>query len=1115
MTLTGEQSRAVTTLGEHLCVDAGAGSGKTRVLVGRIVHILAERKAELSEIVAITFTRKAAAEMKERLREAFHQKAPLDNPDEMTYWRDLERRIESARVSTIDSFCTSLLKENALALAIDPDFSMLADAESTLFRAKIVSESLLRLLDSGDEAALRVATEHGIGTVSEALESMLMQANVLERVAREHPLEDAEALAEHWAKVVGTEEDSRLERLPKSFSLEQFRGELADFEGECIKVADGREQMRQEMLRLLGAIVASESANEIRGHVTAVIDLKVGSTRKTNWSSEEVHARLKSVQDALKDYFRDYLPISLDPDVETEAAELAVCFYGLYSKVEERYKAAKLARACMDFSDLMTLSVRMLQESDALRVRTASGIKYLLIDEFQDTNAEQLALAKSLMKSAAEAGAELFVVGDPKQSIYKFRGAEVEVFDEARRLAAETIPLDANFRTLPNVMEFINDFFRRSRALEEVEPDYAGMEAMRGATEEARVEILVPEEVDGANRETEREMEAELIADRIAEMCGPDGASVVDSDSGDARPAAFGDVAILFRVSSHIQTYAQALQARGVNYNIVEGTGFYKKQEISDFRNLLQTVLDPWDEMALVGFLRSPIAALKDETLMELCLERGLSDAFASDAAVGDPDQNERLSDARELIETLRARVEMPLQGFLRQALIETSYEAILIAGHHGVQKASNVRKLVDVAAEFAHTGPASLRTFTRYLDELGASVTREGEAELYAGSGGAVKLMTVHKSKGLEFPIVVLADTAQGTGGRESSAPFSLHRRLGLSAKSIGPDGESRSPGLGTLMNLVRKDEDRAEEARILYVAMTRARDWLLIGGSRKPGKGSWFRLLNDVYGLSERRDGDTVTGDGWEATVRRRPGQGPKRIRDSKAQSSETVDSLLERAEAFDGSLARQEDISISALLDLICDDGHDEATWSHVDAGQEFDPMLRGTMIHRLLELWNFAASETPSVDRIVADSSPGIRARTSYTTELSEAATRIKESEYFSVLRDAGEIRKEVPFLFRLGDSTISGTIDALLPDGTIVDYKTGEKSPESHDRHALQLRLYAAALAAIEGSTPSKAVLFYVDSGETVEVDLGAPQIEKALADAREALEAALNKTPSP
>ena len=1109
MTLTEQQRRAITTLGKHLCVDAGAGSGKTRVLVGRIVHILEERKAELPEIVAITFTRKAAAEMKERLRAAFHAKAPPDDPGEMSYWRDLERRIDTARISTIDSFCKGLLREHALALGLDPDFSVLADAESVLFQRNVVSETFLRLLDAGDDAAQRIATEHGVKAVSDTIESMLNQAGLMERIARGHPLNDAERLMHHWSDLVEKEQAARIMRLQHSVEIERFQENLARFEGECTKSTDGRECMRLEMIRLLEAIRASDSPEEIEQHLANVLALKATGTRKANWSSERVVNKLSKTQELLKELISEYEPVELDPEVEAAAARLSCDLFTVYSQVERSFRKAKADRASLDFSDLLRETVRMLEEEDALRAWTASGIKYLLIDEFQDTNAGQLALAKGLMALGDRAGAELFVVGDAKQSIYKFRGAEVEVFDMARELAEETIPLDVNYRSLPEVMGFINAFFRQSRALEAVESDYKGMQTHRAAVDGPRVEFLIPEEDADANSDALRNLEAELIANRIAALCGPGDAFVFDPDLEIARPAEFGDVAVLFRRGTHIETYAQVFTKLGINCHIVEGAGFYKKQEIADFRNLLQTVLDPWDETALAGFLRSPIAALKDETLMELCLDKGLSEAFASTMAVSDEEENLRLNEARELVRDLREHVEIPLPAFLRHALIETSYEAILLSGAHGVQKASNVRKLVDIAADFAHSGPARLRTFTRYLADLAAREFREGEAELFSGARGAVKLMTVHKSKGLEFPIVVIADTAQGTRDRSSSGPFLFHRRLGVASKIMGPGGDAIAPRIGEVMKRVGKDEDRAEEARILYVAMTRARDWLLIGGSPKPGKGSWFRLLDDTYALTGRTDGDAISGDGWQAVLRRKPGDSPRGVQKSKKRPLDTVDMLVGRAARLATLTISRENITISRLLDLISpeEDNNERATYGN--GGQELDAMLRGTMIHRLLELWDFASSNRPPVREVIAMECPAIRSRSVYETNLNEAMTCIEGAEFFAQLQQATAVQKEVPFLFRMDDTGIIGTIDALLPDGTIVDYKTGSSRPERHRRYETQLRLYAAALQAIEGTAPLKGVLFYIDTGETYEVDLSDSLIEESIADARKAIRTAI------
>lgn len=1105
MILTDSQLRAATTLGKHLCVDAGAGSGKTGVLVARVVHILEQRKADLSEIVAITFTRKAAAEMKGRLRKAFHDKAPPDNPEAMTYWRDLERRVDTARIATIDSFCSSLLREHALSVGIDPDFSMLAEAEGTLLRREIASEALGELLDAGDGAAQRVAVEHGIDQVEDTLVALLGRSEVLERIAYEHPLDDGAQLSGHWAKLFAEEQKSRLERLRDSGRLERFKHKLERFEGMCAKPSDGRECARLEMIRILGEMAGSSDVRTIEACIEELCAVAMKGARKANWASERVYKELSALQTVIKESLKSYKRSSLDAETEEAAAALTVDLFAVYSKVAARYETAKSARATMDFADLMSRTIRLLETSTELRRRVASGIKHLLIDEFQDTNAGQFKLANHLMALANESGAELFVVGDAKQSIYKFRGAEVEVFARARELADETITLDRNFRSVPDVMNFINDFFRRSRALEEVDPDHAGMRTNRKSTGETRVSFLVPHEPENTKGVDFRVEEANLIAGRIAEMCAPGGAFVYDPDADCSRPAAYGDVAILFRTSTQITTYADALRAREVPHTVVQGSGFYKKQEISDFRNLLETVLDPWDEMALLGFLRSPVAAISDETLMELCAECALADAFQSERRVRDEEQNRRLDAARDLIARLREHVELPLAPFMRYALGETSFEAILLSQHHGVQKAGNVRKLVDLAGDFAHTGPARLRTFTRYLDDLATKEIREGDAELFAASGGAVTLMTAHKSKGLEFNIVVIADTAAGPRNPSLSAPYFLHRRLGLVAKVHDSDGETLTPGMGELIRKADRDEDEAERARLLYVAMTRARDWLLIGGSPKPSRGSWFELLDDAYGVARQADGQVIDGEGWAASVQRTPVDGRAQDSASRKRRAESVEVLLKNSGPLDFSEVVRGTVSISELLDRMGSEGSESTAYAKASEGPALDPLLRGTLMHRLLELWDFGKDETPPIERVVSMECPAIDTREVCTNYLSEASARFADSELFARFQRTTGIRKELPFLFRLGDSMLSGTIDALLPDGTIVDYKTGKHRPESHRRYETQLRLYAAAVKALTGRVPEKALLFYIDPNEVHEVDLAEDLVVQALEAARSAL----------
>jgi len=1142
MRYTAEQMKAIETLTKSLCVDAGAGSGKTSVLVERIVLLLDKKLADLDEIVAITFTDKAAAEMKDRLRHAFHLKAPLDNSDEMTRWRELERNVETARVSTIHSFCASLLRENALRIGLDPDFVVLADAETVLLCDEVATDAVHALLGQENLAAQRAAVAFGTRRLIATMKFMLAKRNLMARVLEEHPLDDPVALGAHWRSLADEVHQQALIRWAGSRGLVRMRDALKGFEGACSNRDDGRETGRCAMVAVLDSIISSVETgragawrsqgadpDRVQAAVEAISDLSFRNTRKKNWVSEQAVVALKELQDQLRKQAKELLAESYDEKIEHEAAQLACDLCAVYLKVDEAYRSAKTDRAGLDFDDLIGNALRMLRENDEVRERTARGIRFLLMDEFQDTDSAQLEIAELIAEHPK--GPDLFIVGDAKQSIYDFRGAEVEVFQRERESAQTVVRLDANFRTVTPLLSFVNDFFAGSGLLEAVESDYAPLKAARPAEDPGRIEFLMPETQDGARADDYRKREGDLIASRLSRMCcGDDAVLVFDKDKGGERPATFGDVAILFHSLNTVYLYEDGLRRYGIPYTVVAGAGFYERQEILDLRNLLTVLADPWDEMALLGFLRGPMAGLSDEALVWLCAERGLAEVFWGNGVgkvdlVDDVDFLSRLKAARGLIRDLRGRRAMPLAAFLRYVLERTGYEAIMLTQYLGVQKAYNVRKIVDLADDFARTRPASLGAFVRYLDEMAAQESiREGDAAVLPDGSGAVTLMTIHKAKGLEFPIVVIPDTARSRR-QSSSGEVALHRELGLGVRVTDGQGESVSSTMHRVIGRVHKARKDAEHARILYVGMTRARDWLLIAGAPNPPSGSWFSTFDRQYGLGSCEDGYTFRGAyggaSWAAVVRRMAAEPlgvVEEIATSLAgnHSPPTVIGEKEiklRAEPLTGFALREKILPVSSILDRLFgafearESSATEAELAPGDPGeamgQEVSPAFRGSLVHRLFELWRFDGA--PPIEALFGRECPALGVQAVMLPYLRDVAARFLESPLGKRMCVDKRVQREVPFLLRLGATVIRGTIDAMLDDGTLVDYKTGGCVAETRARYEFQLALYGVAVRRLKGVAPPLGLLYYTDCGETCEVELGDRRLDGVIARTEEIL----------
>jgi len=1101
MKLTPQQQAAIETTAPLVCVDAGAGSGKTFVLVQRMAYLLEHKHADLDEIVAITFTEKAAAEMKARLRKTFREKAGAE-AETMRFWRDLEQRLDGARISTIHAFCMRLLKENALALGIDPDFGLLTDAENRMQSEQIARDTIHDLLADYDPAVTMLARQYRVSRITEMVMELLPQGYALEPGTAPFDYANPATLLAAWKVRAGEELIAAL-RAPELHSeIAAACGTLRMLSGACSDPADRRELVRVALLAILETLLSDDLTLETASQQIAALNaLNLHGGSAKNWSSKDAMQTVKDVRDQFKKCFEETLPSLAAPEDEARAAEFTCALMAVFRRAWEAWRAHKLQRRAMSFDDLIHQTERALRRPEVC-AETASGIRFLLIDEFQDTDGAQLAIAQALNKS--HDGPDLFIVGDPKQSIYRFRGADVSVFRIERERAGENVlPLNQNFRTVRPILEFVNDFFRRSGMLAAVEKEFLGLDAYRKCEDVPRIEFLVapePDEDDKRNAKESRQLEADLIAARIAELCGPAAPATV-WDGKAFRRAQPGDFAILMRAMSNVHLYEEALRRAGIEYGLTAGAGFYERQEVLDILNLLKVALDPWDEPALLACLRSPVCGLSDDAIYAVCREAPLSRAFSDGLIPHELPDGEPLTEAWVLLRELHEARHLPAGEFMERLLERTKYEAVLHALPMGLQRASNLRKLADLAGGM---GTTNLRGLMRYLDEMRSRAIREGDAAMQPSESGAVTIMTVHKSKGLEFPIVFLADCGAKIQSDRNAVRY--HPALGPMLSGIDEEGQKKLAMIGELIKARNKSEGLAEHARLLYVGMTRARDYLVLSGSPEPASNSWLESLEGTFGALARSDGETFSGEVWEAVVRRAAtaAEAPHRAREADGVD---WDACLARATQPLIAAAAAPGYSVSALLKALADDpteSHDEARHESDDALPNRAVLARGSAAHAYFEHWRFGDAPPDAAGLLRALAYPEAQSA-ALCGELDAMAAWFAQTPLYACLMQDAAPLKEHPFALRVGDAIVSGTIDLLLSDGTIVDYKTGKRHEEREQRYCWQLQWYAAAVRALGGVTPRDAWLVYVDEQELVPVDVSEGAVDAAMLMAREAL----------
>ncbi|MFP4324163.1 MAG: UvrD-helicase domain-containing protein, partial [Anaerolineales bacterium] len=853
MNFTPEQAAAITEDAHNLVVTAGAGSGKTRVLVERYIHLLEQPDWAVPDIVAITFTEKAAREMRDRVRAAIAARlATAPDDASRAHWAQHQQRLESARIGTVHRLCAALLRANPAQVPLDPAFEVLDENEAYMLRLDAVEQTLLDLIE-GDSA--RLLSAYGTNAVRAALRAFT-QTSSAENLLRAIPESAADLLAA-WAALRADLHAEWVAVLQADAALN------AALDYTPPPGVDPDDKLYAQWQDLHAARPAQDDGDPAAflAWCDAHIKLNVGSGKK--WGGKEALVEAKAVLSTIREAARAALktyPPPLD-EIDEEAAKWLLLWRVAVARARDHYRTLKTERAAVDYDDLEALTADLLTEHPEVAARYAAGeFRHIMVDEFQDTNARQRDIILALCGAAP---GRLFVVGDPKQSIYAFRGADVSVFGAVRAgiLAAEgrEILLNRSFRAHANLMECFNHLFAQTLqvgpgALGAYEVDYGpGMVAHRATPDDVAfttpLQIILPQKVDDLDAADKRRWEAFELARLIRRMVDAE-APVWDKTQGDYRPLRYGDIALLFRALTDSPLYEEVFKAQGIPYLTVAGKGYYDRQEVWDVLNALRALHNPLDDLALASVLRSPMVGLSDEALFALRLSRdengarrGLWDALAFAYADGglaiELHENDAhaLKFAHESLHRLRGMAgRVPIGELLEALLDETAYDAILSGLPDGDRRRGNLDKLLEKARA---SGRVVLGAFMRYIEDLTAIEPREGEAPL--AESGAVQLLSIHKSKGLEFPLVIIADAARRPRNAAKAA-LGLDPDYGAACRVPVPDDDPAEPFIYWAAEQAAARREAAERARLLYVAGTRAADYLVISGAEQSCE-NWLR--------------------------------------------------------------------------------------------------------------------------------------------------------------------------------------------------------------------------------------------------------------------------------
>ena len=838
----------------NVALEASAGTGKTRVLVDRYVRLL-EAGVAPRNILAITFTRKASAEMRQRVMATLRQRH-REGGITPARWREIRDGFGDIGISTIDAFCLALLHEFPLEAGVDPGFDLADETETPRFIEASLDSALAigRGVSLDDQDVALLFTELGEPRLRKALTALLdrrlVARDALNRFVRGRDMSVAAACA----------------RLQHS-----LRGAIASIAGSdraAVRafVASGPNVAGFGLLALeIEQLMAQDGLPpaRLRGLLDRLSDLVL--TQKGDARKRLAHTKVQFRSTA--DYERHKtIVFGLGPHVQAAIDAfrkdinlvLARGVRRLFAIAQDEYRRTLDKHGVLDFSDLLERTLKLLgqmEEFSRSRYRLESRYEHVLVDEFQDTSRAQWRLVRELVRAwAAGEGLShgpippsIFIVGDRKQSIYGFRDAEVTVLDAAAQFVDALRPelparaaITRSYRSVHELLMFVNDVC--------VAIDKADRPDAFRYTEDDAFPVIeeAPRDADaiGVITAASDRAQAEAVAAEIARLLH-ERATIRDRHSGVRRPIGPGDIGVLFRTRESHALFEAALAKRDVPFYVYKGLGFFDAEEIKDVLALVSYLADPFSNLRAAALLRSRIVRISDEGLKLLAPDLAGAITGAMPAAAGQlaEDDRERLRLVRESAGSwIDLADQWPAAELIDHVLAESAY-AVEIAGPGFAQARENLKKIRGLIRRIQNRGYATLG---RLSDYFAGMVAGGDESNAIIDAADAVNLMTVHAAKGLEFPVVFVVNIGKGSGGnrddvRVAPAPFvdddDLSRRSGEAAEA--DEGEPQVT-ISDHENANDRDDDKEleETKRLLYVALTRARDRLYLAGTVSGGK-------------------------------------------------------------------------------------------------------------------------------------------------------------------------------------------------------------------------------------------------------------------------------------
>ena len=894
---TKEQQEVIRLRDRNILVSAAAGSGKTAVLVERILSKITDNThpADIDRLLIMTFTRAAAGEMKERIS-AVIEKALGEDPDNEHLQRQTTL-LHTAQITTIDGFCAYIIRNYFHLIGLDPGYRTADEGELKLLRGDVVKALLEEHYAQKDEKFQKFVecfatgkSDENLGDLIQKLYEMAMSnpfpEEWLQKCLGDYRIESLEELREtEWMKMLWDAVGDELQEA--ELLIREARNVFAEADGPYLY-----EDALNSDLILVRDLQELAEKRDYNGTVKVLVKPAFArlSTKKALDVEEQKKQRVKELRDEekgiLKELGQRYFQSSEEEILEMiryvrEPIEMLI---ELTIQFMEQFGMAKREKNILDFTDMehFALQILMTKEGEEIHMSQAArelSAKYdeVLVDEYQDSNFVQ-ELLTTAVSGWINQKKNIFMVGDVKQSIYRFRLARPELFMEKYKSCSteeakeQRIDLHKNFRSRAQVLESVNFIFRQIMgedlggvAYDKDAALYPGASFPEGESEEfVKTEVLLIEKdgeeladvqesadagAQGSQMELEnqnaQELEALAIAQRIQEIVGKE--QIVDKETREYRSVEYGDIVILLRTAyGWAETFREVLASQGIPVYCTSRTGYFSALEIVTVLNYLKVCDNPLQDIPLMGVLRSPIVGCTSQELAELRIHYPKGLLYESlTAYVGESSKTDfltekdflklKLSNFLQLLEKVRNMAAYtPVHELILYVLKETGYGNYARALPGGEQRFANLTMLVEKAMDYEKTSYRGLFNFVRYIEQLQAYEVDYGEVNLTGAGNTAVEIMTIHKSKGLEFPVVFVAGMGKQFNFQDMNAGLLLHPELGIGADAVIPEKRVIASSLNK--QIIRRQllkESLGEELRVLYVAMTRAKEKLILTGT------------------------------------------------------------------------------------------------------------------------------------------------------------------------------------------------------------------------------------------------------------------------------------------